>query len=180
MHDSCYVKYLTPCNVSTFSICAILAYLNHLLHTSETLGSSSLHLPCPLSPEGRWSLCEYHLSGLRRTLRILWYAMCNTELQWLLRSVFLSLKGDCEWRPAGPELQWLSRRVFLSEGWPQEWQVSVRLKLSGYPREGCCFLEGDHIVVRSWWRLETSGSPRAETRLLSRLCIELAKGQRDT
>ena len=41
-------------------------------------------------------------------------------------------------------------------------------------------MKGDHIVVRSWWRLETSGSPRAETRLLSRLCIELAKGKRDT
>ena len=29
-------------------------------------------------------------------------------------------------------------------------------------------------------RTETSGSPREETRLLGSLCIELAKGQRDT
>ena len=27
---------------------------------------------------------------------------------------------------------------------------------------------------------ETSGSPKGETRLLCRLCVELAKGQRDT
>ena len=41
-------------------------------------------------------------------------------------------------------------------------------------------MDGDHNVNESQGRLETGESPREETRLLCRLCIELAKGQRDT
>ena len=54
-----------------------------------------------------------------------------------------------------------------------------RLKLSGCQRR-LLLLEGNHIIVGSQWGLGTSGSPREETRLLGRLCVELAKGKRDT
>ena len=41
-------------------------------------------------------------------------------------------------------------------------------------------MEGDHVIVGSWWGLGTSGSPREETRLLCRLCVELAKERGNT
>ena len=48
-----------------------------------------------------------------------------------------------------------------------------RLKLSSCQRR-LLLLEGNHIIVGSQWGLGTSGSPREETRLLGRLCVELA------
>ena len=54
---------------------------------------------------------------------------------------------------------------------------SVRPKSSDKSRE--VFLEGD-LVTRSLWGLSHTGSPKEETRLLGRLCVELAKGKRDT
>ena len=55
----------------------------------------------------------------------------------------------------------------------------VRLKLSSCQRR-LLLTEGNHVVIESQGQLETSESPREETRLLGSLCIELAKGQKNT
>ena len=70
----CESLYLSSCNVSTFSIYAILVYLSLIPHTlSPWKLNASLprklltSSPYPLSLEGYWSLCEYHPSSLSRT-----------------------------------------------------------------------------------------------------------------
>ena len=77
MHISHLVKYLILCNVSVFSICAILVYLSLTPQTFEPQEALCFIL-CPLSLEERWSLCEYRPSSLRSIPGSLWYATCTT------------------------------------------------------------------------------------------------------
>ena len=55
----------------------------------------------------------------------------------------------------------------------------MRLKSSSCQRRAAA-LGGQPHCHQKLAGTETSGSPREETRLLCRLCIELEKGQRDT
>ena len=72
----------------------------------------------------------------------------------------------------------IKRDLFL-EGQLQRQQVLVRLKSSSYQRR-LLLLEVDHVICQKSVGLKTSGSPREETRLLCRLCVELTKDKRDT
>ena len=55
----------------------------------------------------------------------------------------------------------------------------MRLKSSSYQRRDAV-LGGQPHCRQKLAGTETSGSPREETRLLCSLCVELAKGQRDS
>ena len=66
MHLSDLAKYLSLCNVTTFLICTILAYLSLSPCILESL-EACCFIPCPLSLEGHRSLHEYCLSSLSRT-----------------------------------------------------------------------------------------------------------------
>ena len=121
MHHSSSVNYSSSCIVAAFSIYAIQVYLSVITcppkskeacHFISRKLLTSLH--CPLSLEGHWSLHEYCLSSLSRTLGTLWYTLHNME-------EFLGCR-EFHFRKPGVFLSWVP---FPTDKVIPMWQASL-------------------------------------------------------